>query len=220
MNEFIQSFDGIDEIEAKKLYIKALENGYDFSRGIHSTDRLTQTLLIIATKLGSKSVVKKLLEMGANINQTDDIGRTALFYAVRYDERDIFQMLLEWEGIDIMVFAIDGISILSFAIEYGSYYTVMHLIKKLRHTEEGHKYMNSRTEGVIGHTALIMAILTGYSLYGEKLIEAGVDINIADRNGWTALDYALQRDTFRVTKMLIDRGARHNCSALCRCHQV
>jgi ankyrin repeat protein len=41
----------------------------------------------------------------------------------------------------------------------------------------------------------------------KRLINLGCDIDIQDRDGWTALHFAAHENNFAITKMLLDNGA-------------
>ena len=62
----------------------------------------------------------KLLELGPDINARDRIGRTALHQACRAGRADIFEVLVEVEGIDIDAITNAGVTPLMMAIESGN----------------------------------------------------------------------------------------------------
>ena len=53
------------------------------------------SLLMIACLMGEVVLAEKLLELGANVNQEDVDGRTALIYAAPEDNLEILQLLLK-----------------------------------------------------------------------------------------------------------------------------
>jgi serine/threonine-protein phosphatase 6 regulatory ankyrin repeat subunit B len=58
-------------------------------------DKQGNTLLIMATKLGLESVVKSLLENGANVNERNNDNDTALIWATIKNNKKIVEILLE-----------------------------------------------------------------------------------------------------------------------------
>ncbi len=56
------------------------------------------TLLHVATKIGSLGGVEILLDFGADINIKDKVGETPLHLAARNNDKEIFQLLLEGGG--------------------------------------------------------------------------------------------------------------------------
>ena len=56
---------------------------------IEETDIIGETPLIAATKNGFSQTMKVLIEMGAQLSKRDKIGNSAIYYALRADERSI-----------------------------------------------------------------------------------------------------------------------------------
>ncbi|GLI57146.1 hypothetical protein PM10SUCC1_26600 [Propionigenium maris DSM 9537] len=56
------------------------------------------TLLHVATKIGSLGGVEILLDFGADVNLKNNVGDTPLHLAARGNDRDMFQLLLEGGG--------------------------------------------------------------------------------------------------------------------------
>lgn len=59
-----------------------------------------EPLLITAVKQGSIGIVKLLLDAGAKIDITDDIGNSSIFYAAKNEDSEMIDMLLFVEAID------------------------------------------------------------------------------------------------------------------------
>lgn len=57
-------------------------------------------------------------------------------------------------------------------------------------------------------TALIFAIVNNNTEKAELLIKAGANVNIKDRMGKTALDYAREKNNTKIEQMLIEYGAK------------
>lgn len=62
----------------------------------YSVDYNSNTLLILATKYGYKDIVQCLLNNGANPNEKTVSGKTALTYAIEYNDTDIVRLLINY----------------------------------------------------------------------------------------------------------------------------
>src|SRR5205823_5110383 len=61
-----------------------------------------------------------------------------------------------------------------------------------------------------GSPDLLVAIRNGDPAQVRKLIEAGADVNTADKDGTTALMHAVLESDVKMMKLLIDKGAGVN----------
>jgi len=75
------------------------------------------TPLIKATKAGDSSAVQKLIDAGANINEQDNKGYTALFHAIEYGRSEIVKSLIS-KGANIEQKDLEGLTPLAYAIKY------------------------------------------------------------------------------------------------------
>ncbi|CDR95598.1 ankyrin repeat domain containing protein, putative [Babesia bigemina] len=70
----------------------------------------------------------------------------------------------------------------------------------------------------VGRSALHYASAAGSSACVEYLLASGVDVNLADRKGWTAIHIAVSKNFTDVAKILVDAGAniftllKHKCA--------
>ena len=53
----------------------------------------------------------------------------------------------------------------------------------------------------------MIASIKGYKELAELLIEKGVDINLQDIDGWTALIHAKEEGNNEIIELLIEKGA-------------
>jgi hypothetical protein len=85
-------------------YIKVLlKNGAD----VDIADAQSNTPLIIAIKNNQTDVAKLLIDRSKNLNKTNDFGKSALFYAFQYENKDIAKRLLE-KGASTSIVSNDG----------------------------------------------------------------------------------------------------------------
>lgn len=68
--------------------------------------------------------------------------------------------------------------------------------------------INTQEKKSYNQTALMKAVATGWEPVVVELIRAGADLNIVDSNGDTALHYSADFNQPRMTKLLLDAGAK------------
>ena len=159
---------------------------------IHAGNSVAIPALMLAARTNSLEALKMLLEAGAQINATDQRGRTVLMYEKwsYMPSLEVFKILIDAKA-DPNAVAPDGRTPLMFAT-YGAPPEIIHLL-----LERGAKAsINARDNS--GQTALMHAAYYWSSdLKPEDqlrtvkaLIAAGADVNIKDNSGRTALAVA------------------------------
>jgi ankyrin repeat protein len=141
--------------------------------------------------------LKLLIEHGANINQNDEEGNTALMWAT---SEEVWQFLIK-QGADINKQNNDGLTPLDLALRMGSYKACKYLIKKGVDTNKE----NDREE-----TPLQLAAQNNYYKTCKDLIEKGADVNKKNKYGETALHLAVSRSHYRIFTYLVDHNADVN----------
>ena len=204
-----------------------VENGADVNARTYDNC----TPLIRASALGDIDVVTFLVEHGANVNLQDKDGETALHYAIRhrrnsytdvlsclikhgadvnersndyltplmlaskYEEMNAATLLVE-HGADINLQDRNGETALFFGIDE-SVYRVKDVLKYL--VENGAD-VNSRTAE--NSTPLMIASLNSSYAAMEFLVENGASLDLQDKNGDTALHYAVRGNDIRAINTL------------------
>jgi serine/threonine-protein phosphatase 6 regulatory ankyrin repeat subunit B len=146
-----------------------------------------------AVEIGETAKVNWLIEGGVNVNAKNYWGETALFIASREGHIKIVKLLIE-NGADV---------------------NTQILVDEHR----GQKYYSTALEEASqeGHAEVVKLLITAGGLieaskYGQielvkQLIEEGVDVNVVDNDGYTALWWAYQNGHTEVVELLREAGA-------------
>lgn len=95
----------------------------------------------------------------------------------------------------------------------------IHLLLNLRSPKKAQAYISKHGEQVIYQRTLdgkstLHSVAGGGNIWAAKyLIARGIDVNGQDRHGWTPLHYAACGNDEKLTKLLIDSGARSDMKA-------
>lgn len=159
----------------------------------------------------SRELVELLISRGANVNERNAYGETALHYAAfwlnfNFDRPGLFQkrrdiiMLLVSHGIDVNAFDEDGKTAFAWAASFSN----LDIAKMLLSVGA-----NPKTVDRDGFTALHLAVSEDCEPdFVDFLIEIGIDINARSFSGKSALDYAMDFEKGEVVEKLIERGAK------------
>ncbi|EAY06105.1 hypothetical protein TVAG_349580 [Trichomonas vaginalis G3] len=155
---------------------------------------------IYSAKFGIPSLCDFFLSAGANINETDKKGKTALIYAAYNNRKDTTELLIA-KGANINIEDNSGRTALHKAARYNSKETAELLI-------ENGANINIKDKG--GRTALHKAARHNNKETAEILISLGANIDEVDENERTALDYAAWYESKETIELLLSHGARCN----------
>jgi hypothetical protein len=150
--------------------------------------------LIQAVLDGDLKKARKLIAGGANVDQTNEYGYSALYLAAQGDEK-MTQLLLH-SGADAN--ARSSSTPLQGAAQRGNLATVRILLAAGARIED--------TDGS-GWTPLFSAALAGKLDVIEELLAAGANVNTRSSSGWTALKEAEMRGHQEVAERLKAAGA-------------
>jgi ankyrin repeat protein len=196
-------------------------------------DPVLNTQLVQAAEVDDTSAVRQLLAQGANINAQDDRGRTPVMAAAHGNHVETVQALIE-AGADINIrnnhsdnpFPYAGaeglLDILKLTIDAGADTRLTNRFDGtalIPAADRGHieivKALLIRTDVDVNHinnldwTALLEAIILGdggdrHQQIVQLLVDHGVDITIADKEGITPLEHARTSDFTEIEQILLE----------------
>jgi len=169
----------LDEYEATKLILEA-------GGSWKSKDLNGNNLLQIAAVNGNKKLMSYLLiEKKANINMENELGLTPLHLAIAPSAtNDHRKEVVEWlikKGANPLSQSEDGSSAMHIAALQNQPDVINYLLQ--------FKQMINLTDQK-GRTPLIIAVQSGNKLSVQELLNNGSDVNVKDKDGKTAMNYA------------------------------
>jgi ankyrin repeat protein len=171
---------------------------------IDARDSAGRTALLAATHADAVDAARLLIAKGADVNARDNIEDSPYLYAAAEGRLEILRMTLK-AGADLKsVNRYGGVGLIP-AAHHGHPDIVRELLK----TDINIDHVNR-----LGWTALLEAIILsdGGPTHQEilkLLIDAGANVNLADRDGVTPLAHAEQRNYREMVELLKAAGARN-----------
>jgi hypothetical protein len=153
--------------------------------------------IVQAARNGNLPRVQELLAAGADVNQVDDRGFTALMLATDWGHTAIAAALLA-AGAEVDKVDYDGMTALIWASWQGHTAIVKALLAA---GADANHWDND------GDTALMLASYWGHAEIVKLLLAAGADVNHVSNNGETALMKAEQQNHPAVAALLRAHGA-------------
>jgi len=170
---------------------------------VKERDERGRTALLAATQADQISVARMLIAAGADVNAKDNNEDSAYLYAGAEGRNEILKMTLAG-GADLKSVNRYGGTALIPAAHHGHVETVRILLD----TAIDKNHVNK-----LGWTALLEAIILGdgkgvHTQIVQLLVQAGANVNLADRDGVTPLQHAQQRGFRGMVRALKERGAK------------
>ncbi len=176
-----------NQLETLKLL---LEHGLPVNGENSSSD----TLLILATRLGKQDAVKLLIEKGADLNQgQSNSGYTALTWAASHGQEKIAQLLMA-NGADPDLKASSGDTALMRAIDTGHSKTAKLLL------DAG---VNLKTRDKLGITPLLFAIQHGNLQTAKDLLASGASLSEVNYEGEGPFHNVGRGNNLKMTRWLL-----------------
>jgi len=183
---------GHEEVVSLLLDKNADPDAYDTEKG---------TPLQAAALNGHLNIVRLLSESGAAVKHRDLNGRTALHFACQTDNIELIEFLLR-SGLDMTIQDRFGKTGLFYAVENGK----IPAARKISDSYPELFIMQSNN----GSTCLHAAVLGGAKELTAIVVDQGVKLDIKDRYGLTAWDYALHNKDTVLIEYLQDIGAKNS----------
>ena len=163
-----------------------------------------KTVLHEAAWNGNDSLVKILLDFGADPKRADNHGRTPLYYAVRCGHKEVVEVLMDGGAdpnkpdnyLDNPLFR---------AVSFGHKDVAQLLLNKGADPERVNGY---------GLTPLHKAAWNGHNDLVRVLLDFGANPNRADNQGGTPLNYAARNGHKEVVEDLMKAGAEPNSNKI------
>lgn len=183
---YTESRNAKERFEAVKLLLSKGAN-------INVTDKLKTTPLMLA--VGSVVLTRFLLGQHLDVNAQNSHGRTSLMFALNQPSME----LLLKAGANVNLVNDDGeTAILSFA---NNNKTIIRLIAT---------GANIRVSGKVGQTLLMRAVIRGMDAkHLKNIIQHNVDVSARDKDGKTALQYAIIAQNVPIITLLQKAGAKN-----------
>jgi len=170
---------------------------------VKARDARGRTALLAATRNDHVAIARALIAAGADVNAKDDIDDSPYLYAGAEGRIEILKMTLA-AGADLKSTNRYGGTALIPAAHHGH----PEAVRILLGTAIDKDHVNK-----LGWTALLEAVILGdggatHTEIVRLLVEAGANVNLADRDGVTPLAHARRRGFGEMARILESRGAR------------
>lgn len=182
-------------------------------------DKSGRSLLVYAAAGGSRSLVRRLLEQGASVEDGNRLAlRTAIAAGNTYAAMELANHLPDISRKDLHSIPLktldDAIAFTSFLAERGKTPTdravAETLLQQSLRAANDPSALSTATADPRGRTPLQNAIAGHFHSFIVFLIEEGADINAKDKHGQTALMTAVESGGYDIVKILLRAGADPN----------
>jgi ankyrin repeat protein len=170
----IAAFNGLSDLVGLLIEKGAIVN-------VSTTNGLSPLHMAAIAVRNNESVMRELLENGANVNIGIGSGiGTPLIHAAKFDDRDVASYLIK-NGADVNATDAAGATALHLSAKFGS---VNYISVLLAHNAD----VNAKRKNK--ETPLHWAAINGRTMIAEMLINKGAQTEVETSKGSTPLDYA------------------------------
>jgi ankyrin repeat protein len=201
----LASIDLSNKLEENMLHVAARDNSYNIINFLIKKNRLDidqknlkgQTPLCLAAKYRHYDVIKELVELGANLNVQDPMGRTALHWAC------------DDEGIVSKSRTRDGDKIVKFLLAVDRSIPAENKKNKVLSfdDQDPYTYTNLDIKDNDGRVPLHLAVMSKRYVTLQELSDTGALLDIQDNDGNTPLHLAALQGDVSAVDILLKGGA-------------
>ena len=176
-------------------------------------DKAGNTPMLFAAFRGNLTAMKKMISMGIGYNDLNNAGLNIIHMAAQSDSPKIVVYFKEKYNFDLFRNDYLKNNAIHWACSSGSKAVFDYLMLYINKESGNENVINSVNNQ--GQTALHITILTSGSISTiKKLIKKGIDINIKDNNGLTAVDLVKDKKKFENIEKVIFDYTDKNCIGL------
>jgi ankyrin repeat protein len=236
MIEYLRSRGAMNAFASRKLMLAIRADNLEvFNTALNEfadpnyTDKDLQTPLIVAAAYGNYDMLKILLERGAQVNARDKDGYSAVFYAAQENRVRILDELIKRQA-DLVRKNNFGYTPLILAAAKGHVEAVRRLVEAgvdvnatadnggtaaywaaIKDYDEVVKILVAA--GAVdpkNNKELVRAAQSNDVARAEKALQANINIDLKNEDGYTALMYAVNAGSLDVARLILSRKARIN----------
>lgn len=174
-----------------------LKNGADMYKFRHENGRLS---LHLATLQKHAAVVDVLINNGMDVNVKDGADKTALFYAIEENNKEIIDLLLKHNAK-----LPEEQKLMNLCLHSAVLYSLQYIADRLLENGASLSGLDNK-----GRSLLHNAVIGENLKWVELLIEKNIDINKEDSYKRIPLHYSVESNQLEITKLLIKSGAKIN----------
>jgi uncharacterized protein len=183
--------------------IVTVRKGLEGGARINARDQRGRSALLAATQRNEIEVARLLIREGADVNAKDFVQDSPFLNAAAEGRIEILKLILA-AGPDLKDINRERNTALILAAHHGR----VEAVKLLLDTKIDRDHVNN-----LGWTALLQAVIAGdggptQTEIVRLLVAAGANVNVADRDGITALSHAKRAGFSGMVRILGDAGAR------------
>lgn len=180
------------------VYVAALSALAEPDRNLDLADRRGRTALMVASSKGDVRLIRRLLDLGAEVDKRNSGGGTALMFAAQYNQAAAARLLLEG-GADTDIQAAKGWTALMIASLKGSNAVIEVLLENGADPNIG---------DFQGFTPLMRAVVENRQGAVRSLLGSDrIQVNATDERGIGALHLAAAAGRIEITRSLLLAGA-------------